>query len=72
MVNFKEFVDVLGAMCKADYTKKIKLLYLLHQPPCLLDNEDMDGDDGVMSPQSGGGKILTSFIMCFRGLDKVE
>ncbi|XP_055998545.1 TBC1 domain family member 9-like isoform X2 [Ostrea edulis] len=31
MVNFKEFVYVLGVICKGDITQKIKLLYLLHQ-----------------------------------------
>lgn len=31
MINFKEFVYVLGVVCKGDITQKLKLLYLLHQ-----------------------------------------
>lgn len=31
MINFKEFMYVLGVVCKGDITQKLKLLYLLHQ-----------------------------------------
>ncbi|XP_052243499.1 TBC1 domain family member 9-like isoform X1 [Dreissena polymorpha] len=48
MVNFKEFVDLLGRMCKGDYTHRLRLLYELHQPPCLRDT-DTDEDE-VQSP----------------------
>lgn len=51
MINFKEFVDLLSTMCKADYTHRLKLLYELHQPPCLLDNEELD-EDNLASPNS--------------------
>ena len=53
MINFKEFVDILGTMCRADYTQKIKLLYLLHQHPCLLETECFENDETEMSPKSG-------------------
>lgn len=33
MINFKEFVYVIGVVCKGDITQKLKLLYLLHQLP---------------------------------------
>lgn len=33
MINFKEFVYVIGVVCKGDITHKLKLLYLLHQLP---------------------------------------
>ncbi|XP_061166989.1 TBC1 domain family member 9-like isoform X2 [Saccostrea echinata] len=33
MINFREFVYVLGVICKGDITQKLKLLYLLHQLP---------------------------------------
>ena len=52
MINFKDFVRVLGIMCKADYTQKLKLLYMLHEPPALLDNDDFDMDV-LESPTSG-------------------
>lgn len=33
MINFKEFVYIIGVVCKGDITQKLKLLYLLHQLP---------------------------------------
>lgn len=33
MINFKEFVYIIGVVCKGDITHKLKLLYLLHQLP---------------------------------------
>ena len=52
MINFKDFVRVLGVMCKGDYTRKLKLLYMLHKPPALLDDDDFDMDE-LASPSSG-------------------
>ena len=52
MINFKDFVKVLGLMCKADYTQKLKLLYMLHEPPALLEDDDFDMDE-LGSPSSG-------------------
>ena len=52
MINFKDFVRVLGMLCKGDYTQKLKLLYMLHQPPALLENDDFDLDE-LASPGSG-------------------
>ena len=52
MINFKDFVRVLGLLCKADYTQKLKLLYMLHQAPALLENDDFDMDE-LASPASG-------------------
>lgn len=50
MINFKEFVYVIGVVCKGDITHKLKLLYLLHQlPPHEL--EDMASPSPV-SPSS--------------------
>ncbi|XP_060561507.1 TBC1 domain family member 9B-like [Ruditapes philippinarum] len=51
MINFKEFVDLMCKMCKADYTQKLKLLYELHQPPALLETDDMD-EETIASPKS--------------------
>ncbi|XP_052799590.1 TBC1 domain family member 9-like isoform X2 [Mya arenaria] len=47
MVNFKEFVQIVGLMCRADYTHRLKLLYQLHQPPCMFET---DPEDEVLSP----------------------
>ncbi|CAG5132488.1 unnamed protein product [Candidula unifasciata] len=52
LINFKEFVSVLGIMCKADVTARIKLLYLLHLPPALLPTDPLD--DSPSSPKSEG------------------
>lgn len=50
MINFKEFVYIIGVVCKGDITQKLKLLYLLHQlPPHEL--EDMASPSPV-SPSS--------------------
>lgn len=51
MINFKEFVDLLCKMCKVDYTHRLKLLYELHQPPCLLETDDFD-EETIVSPKS--------------------
>ena len=50
MINFKEFVYILGVICKGDVTLKLKLLYLLHQ----VDLDASDTDQMTMSPKSGG------------------
>ena len=42
MINFKEFVYILGVVCKADLTHKLKLLYICHQPPALLPTDKLD------------------------------
>ena len=39
MINFKDFCEVLGVMCKSDVTQRIKLLYFLHLPPALLSTD---------------------------------
>lgn len=62
MVNFKEFVQLLGLMCKVDYTERLKLFYQLHQPPCLLDTDSFE-EDSVASPKSG--KALKDFHITY-------
>ena len=57
MVNFKDFVRIFGVMCKADYTQKLKLLYMLHQAPALLENDDFDLDE-LASPSSGLYRVI--------------
>ena len=59
MINFKEFVDLMCKMCKADYTQKLKLLYELHQPPSLLETDDMD-EETIASPKSG--KFISLYL----------
>ena len=49
MINFKEFVYILGVVCKADLTHKLKLLYICHQPPALLPTDKLDE---IVSPLS--------------------
>ena len=49
--NIAKGVSLL-VMCKASYTQKLKLLYMLHEPPALLDNDDFDMDV-LESPTSG-------------------
>ncbi|XP_064601750.1 TBC1 domain family member 9B-like isoform X2 [Liolophura sinensis] len=39
MINFKEFAYLMGIICKASLTQKLKLLYMLHQPPSLLPSD---------------------------------
>ncbi|KAJ8299441.1 hypothetical protein KUTeg_023501 [Tegillarca granosa] len=51
MINFKEFVYLLGVICKADLTQKLKMLYMLHQPPALLPTDESDGESQI-SPTS--------------------
>ena len=50
MINFKEFVYVLGIMCKGDFNQRLKLLYMLHQPPALC--QDDDETSPTLSPHS--------------------
>jgi len=52
MINFKEFVEILSLMCKADYTHRLKLLYQLHQSPCLRDTDNFE-EENNLSPKSG-------------------
>lgn len=51
MINFKEFVSVLGVLCRGNPTQRLRLLYLLHLPPALLPSDPLD--DMLGSPQSG-------------------
>ncbi|XP_078333491.1 TBC1 domain family member 9-like isoform X2 [Crassostrea virginica] len=51
MINFKEFVYVLGVVCKGDVTQKLKLLYMLHQLPGE-DLDDMVSSNPVLSSPS--------------------
>ncbi|CAC5359252.1 TBC1D8_9 [Mytilus coruscus] len=46
MINFKEFVYILGVVCKADITHKLKLLYTCHQPPALLPTDILEEESG--------------------------
>ena len=39
LINFRQFVSVLGVMCKSDVTQRVKLLYLMHLPPALRDSD---------------------------------
>ena len=39
LLNFKELVQVLEILCKADHVKKLKLLYCLHLPGLVLPGE---------------------------------
>ena len=39
-----EGVGLSGCGCKAYYTLKLKLLYMLHQAPALQENDDFDMD----------------------------
>lgn len=52
MINFKEFVFLLGIICHGDLTHKLKLLYQCHQPPALLPNDELDGSEIPTSPKS--------------------
>ncbi|KAL8560078.1 hypothetical protein ACOMHN_041547 [Nucella lapillus] len=52
MVNFKEFVWLLGGLCRAGSTERLRLIYLLHLPPALLPSDPLDDTPG--SPQSDG------------------
>ncbi|XP_076450712.1 TBC1 domain family member 9-like isoform X2 [Babylonia areolata] len=52
MINFKEFVWMLGVLCRASPTERLRLIYLLHLPPALLPSDPMDDTPG--SPQSDG------------------
>ena len=49
MINFRDFVWVLGVMARADMPSKLKLLFRIHQPPALLPTDA----DLVDSPVSG-------------------
>lgn len=42
MINFKEFVWILGVVCKGELAARLKLLYQLHQPPALLGSEALE------------------------------
>ena len=51
MINFKEFVWLLGVLCRASPTERLRLIYLLHLPPALLPSDPLD--DTPSSPHSG-------------------
>jgi len=44
MVNFRDFVWLMGIMCQSDMIDRLKLMYRLHLPPALLDTEQLDPD----------------------------
>jgi hypothetical protein len=39
MINFRDFAWFLGVCCRGDLPERLKLLYRLHLPPCLLDTD---------------------------------
>ncbi|ELT95953.1 hypothetical protein CAPTEDRAFT_186677 [Capitella teleta] len=45
MINFRDFAWFLGVCCRGDLAERLKLLYRLHLPPCLLDT-DKDDEEG--------------------------
>ncbi len=45
MINFRDFVEGLGIMCRAELTERLKLLFRLHQPPALLPTDKDDTSD---------------------------
>ncbi|XP_014674997.1 PREDICTED: TBC1 domain family member 9-like [Priapulus caudatus] len=60
LINFKEFVDCLAAMCRAELPDRAQLFYRMHQPPALLPG-DLD------SPTSDGAEVAseaTDFFEC--------
>ncbi|ESO97799.1 hypothetical protein LOTGIDRAFT_152898 [Lottia gigantea] len=52
MINFKEFVHILGIICKGSVSERIKLLYLLHLPPALTSNDNIEEEEDVDTPTS--------------------
>ncbi|KAK7098501.1 hypothetical protein V1264_002777 [Littorina saxatilis] len=52
MINFKEFVWLLGVLCRASAPERLRLIYLLHLPPALLPSDPLDDTPG--SPNSDG------------------
>ncbi|XP_036360730.1 TBC1 domain family member 9 isoform X4 [Octopus sinensis] len=61
MINFKEFVWILGIVCKGELASRLKLLYQLHQPPALLGSESLE----IETPKSTLSDSVT-----FSGLRK--
>lgn len=54
MINFKEFVWILGVVCKGELAARLKLLYQLHQPPALLGSETLE----IETPKSTYSETL--------------
>ena len=61
MINFKEFVWLLGVLCRSSPTERLRLIYLLHLPPALLPSDPLDDTPG--SPQSGMVIVLCFSLM---------
>ena len=65
LINFKEFVSVLGIMCKDDVTARVKLLYQLHLPPALLPSDPIDPDDVSAGTTSDSPKSEGIILLFF-------
>ncbi|KAK6190175.1 hypothetical protein SNE40_002098 [Patella caerulea] len=52
MINFKEFVHIMGIMCKGSVAERLKLLYYLHLPPAFVNDEDEEDVETPTSPNT--------------------
>ena len=67
MVNFKDFSSIMGIICLGDFAEKMKLIYRLHQPPALLENDldpDVAEEEVEIATEQQGMTEHTSKLSC--------
>ena len=61
MINFRDFVWVLGVMCRGELIERLKYLYRLHLPPALLPSDTDESEYETTKSGRSSGDFCMAF-----------